>query len=172
MGLFFVCRNGGNYGRKRKHVSCGGAVSKMGAKIYYNASRKSDALNGSGTPKRDSTLEKKAQSQNIGFIDSIANKKEAQRVKEYYTDRLNETKRKIAKLDSAEALYKNQKLAKEYRNLLHASNKADENMHKFSKKAEKGDLSAMHDTSRTTTTYDRTRKRRMSNFDAWFNAGR
>ena len=43
---------------------------------------------------------------------------------------------------------------------------------KFSKKVEKGDLSAMHDISRTTTTYDRARKRRMNNFDAWFNAGR
>ena len=37
---------------------------------------------------------------------------------------------------------------------------------------EKGDTSAMHDVSRTTTTYDRARKRRIKNFDAWFNAGR
>lgn len=117
-------------------------------------------------------MERSAQSGKIDFIDSIKDKKETTRVKEYYNDRLNETRRKIAKLGSAEALYKNQRLAKEYRNLLHASNKADEKMHEFSKKIEKGDTSAMHDASRTTTTYDRARKRRMKNFDAWFNAGR
>lgn len=72
------------------------------------------------------------------------------------------------KLGSADALYKNQRLAKEYRNLLQASNKIQDKMHEFSKKVEKGDTSAMHDTSRTTTTYDRARKRRVSNFDSWF----
>jgi hypothetical protein len=41
-------------------------------------------------------------------------------------------------------------------------------MHKFSKTSEKGDTSALHDTSRTTTTYDRARKRRMKKFDSWF----
>ena len=113
-----------------------------------------------------------AQSGNIDFIDSVKDKKEAKRISEYYRDRLNETRRKIAKLGSADALYKNQRLAKEYRNLLTASNKAQDKMHEFNRKIEKGDTSAMHDASRTTTTYDRARKRRMKNFDAWFNAGR
>lgn len=43
-------------------------------------------------------------------------------------------------------------------------------MHKFSKLPEKGNTN-IHDTSRTTTTYDRARKRRMSNFDSWFFGG-
>lgn len=113
-----------------------------------------------------------AQSGKIDFIDSVKDKKEAKRISEYYRDRLNETRRKIAKLGSADALYKNQRLAKEYRNLLTASNKAQDKMHEFNQKIEKGDTSAMHDARRTTATYDRARKRRMKNFDAWFNAGR
>lgn len=117
-------------------------------------------------------MERSAQSGKIDFIDSIKSEKEAKHVNEYYRDRLNETRRKIAKLENADALYKNQRLAKEYRNLLHASDKAQSKMHEFSRKIEKGDTSAMHDISRTTTTYDRARKRRMKNFDAWFNAGR
>lgn len=117
-------------------------------------------------------MERSAQSGKIGFIDSIKDKKEAKRVNDYYEDRVNETRRKIAKLGSADALYKNQRLAKEYRNLLTASNKAYDKMREFSQKIEKGDTSAMHDPSRATTTYNRARKRRMKNFDAWFNAGR
>ena len=147
-------------------------MTKGGARIFYNASKKSDALRGSGTVKKDVKLEKMAQSGKIDFIDSVKDKKEAKRISEYYRDRLNETRRKIAKLGSADALYKNQRLAKEYRNLLTASNKAQDKMHEFNQKIEKGDTSAMHDASRTTTTYDRARKRRMKNFDAWFNAGR
>lgn len=129
-------------------------------------------MRGSGTVKKDVKLERSAQSGKIDFIDSVKDKKEAKRISEYYRDRLNETRRKIAKLGSADALYKNQRLAKEYRNLLTASNKAQDKMHEFNQKIEKGDTSAMHDVSRTTTTYDRARKRRMKNFDAWFNAGR
>lgn len=129
-------------------------------------------MRGSGTVKKDVKLERSAQSGKADFIDSVKDKKEAKRISEYYRDRLNETRRKIAKLGSADALYKNQRLAKEYRNLLTASNKAQDKMHEFNQKIEKGDTSAMHDASRTTTTYDRARKRRMKNFDAWFNAGR
>lgn len=40
-------------------------------------------------------------------------------------------------------------------------------MHEFSHREEKGNTN-IHDVSRTTTTYDRARKRRMSNFDSWF----
>ena len=159
-------------GRGSASAISGTPVAKGTARIFYNASKKSDALRGSGTVKKDVKLEKTAQSGNIEFIDSVKDKKEAKRISEYYRDRLNETKRKIAKLGSADALYKNQRLAKEYRNLLTASNKAQDKMHEFNRKIEKGDTSAMHDASRTTTTYDRARKRRMKNFDAWFNAGR
>lgn len=159
-------------GRGSASAISGTPVAKGAARIFYNASKKSDALRGSGTVKKDAKLEKTAQSGNIEFIDSVKDKKEAKRISEYYRDRLNETRRKIAKLGSADALYKNQRLAKEYRNLLTASNKAQDKMHEFSQKIEKGDTNAMHDVSRTTTTYDRARKRRMKNFDAWFNAGR
>lgn len=159
-------------GRGSASAISGTPVAKGATRIFYNASKKSDALRGSGTVKKDVKLEKMAQSGKIDFIDSVKDKKEAKRISEYYRDRLNETRRKIAKLGSADALYKNQRLAKEYRNLLTASNKAQDKMHEFNQKIEKGDTSAMHDASRTTTTYDRARKRRMKNFDAWFNAGR
>lgn len=159
-------------GRGSVSAISGTSVTRGGARLFYNASKKSDALRGSGTVKKDFKLEKMAQSGKIDFIDSVKDKKEAKRISEYYKDRLNETRRKIAKLGSADALYKNQRLAKEYRNLLTASNKAQDKMHEFNQKIEKGDTSAMHDASRTTTTYDRARKRRMKNFDAWFNAGR
>nr|DAH26642.1 MAG TPA: hypothetical protein [Caudoviricetes sp.] len=159
-------------GRGSTSAISGTPVTKGGARLFYNASKKSDALRGSGTVKKDVKLERSAQSGKIDFIDSVKDKKEAKRISEYYRDRLNETRRKIAKLGSADALYKNQRLAKEYRNLLTASNKAQDKMHEFNRKIEKGDTSAMHDASRTTTTYDRARKRRMKNFDAWFNAGR
>jgi hypothetical protein len=159
-------------GRGSTSAISGTPVTKGGARLFYNASKKSDALRGSGTVKKDVKLERSAQSGKIDFIDSVKDKKEAKRISEYYRDRLNETRRKIAKLGSADALYKNQRLAKEYRNLLTASNKAQDKMHEFNQKIEKGDTSAMHDASRTTTTYDRARKRRMKNFDAWFNAGR
>lgn len=159
-------------GRGSTSAISGTPVTKGGARLFYNASKKSDALRGSGTVKKDVKLERSAQSGKIDFIDAVKDKKEAKRISEYYRDRLNETRRKIAKLGSADALYKNQRLAKEYRNLLTASNKAQDKMHEFNRKIEKGDTSAMHDASRTTTTYDRARKRRMKNFDAWFNAGR
>lgn len=159
-------------GRGSTSAISGTPVTKGGARLFYNASKKSDALRGSGTVKKDVKLERSAQSGKIDFIDSVKDKKEAKRISEYYRDRLNETRRKIAKLGSADALYKNQRLAKEYRNLLTASNKAQDKMHEFNRKIEKGDTSAMHDASRTTTTYDRARKRRMKNFDAWLNAGR
>jgi len=98
----------------------GEPVSKMGAKIFYNAAKKSDALRGSGTVKKDSKLERAAQSGQLDFINKIDGVKEATRVDHYYTDRVNELKRQIVKLGSADALYKNQKLAREYKNMLTA----------------------------------------------------
>ena len=145
----------------------GRPVSKMGAKIFYNAAKKSEALRTSETVKKDNKLEKAAQSGKIDFIDKIDGVKEATRVKNYYSDRVSKLQRKIAKLGSAEELYKNQKLAREYKNILTANNKAADKMHEFSHREEKGNTN-IHDVSRTTTTYDRARKRRMSNFDSWF----
>ena len=39
-------------------------VSKLIAKVYFNSSKKSDALRGSGTVKKDSKLEKVINSEN------------------------------------------------------------------------------------------------------------
>lgn len=143
-------------------------VSKLIAKMYFNSSKKSDALRGSGTVKKDSKLEKVINSENTSYFKSIKTKSEAVKTMNYINDRLSESKRKIAKLGSAEALFKNQRLAIEHRKLVNASVAMRDEMHKFSKTSEKGDTSALHDTNRTTTTYDRARKRRMKNFDSWF----
>lgn len=143
-------------------------VSEKTAKLYFNVAKKSDALRGSGTVKKDSKLEKVINSENTDYFKSIKTKSEAVKTMNYITDRLNENNRKIAKLGSADAVFKNQRVAIEHRKLTSAHVAMRDEMHKFSKASEKGDTSALHDTSRTTTTYDRARKRRMKNFDAWF----
>ena len=97
---------------------------------------------------------------------SIETKEEAVRVRNYVTDRMAENERKLARLGSADAVFRNQKAAIEHRKLLKASSAISDKMKEFSKAPEKGDPTAFH--SRTTTTYDRARKRRMKNFDSWF----
>lgn len=149
-------------------IQIGGSdVSKMAAKFMYNAAKKSDALRGDGTVKKDAKLERAAQNGNLDFIKSIKDKKEAFRVRNYYIDRVGELQRKIAKLGSAEAVYKNQRLAKEYRNIRDAHVAIRDKMHDFSERPEKGDTSALHDLNRTTTTYDRAYKRNLKNYLAW-----
>lgn len=101
------------------------------------------------------------------FIQSISNEKEARRVSDYLQGRKDESDRKLASLGSAEAVYKNQRAAIEHRNLINVRSAMQDKMHEFSKRPTNSDVN-IHDTSRTTTTYDRARKRRMSNFDAWF----
>nr|DAG73553.1 MAG TPA: hypothetical protein [Caudoviricetes sp.] len=145
----------------------GSDVSKMAAKFMYNAAKKSDALRGDGTVKKDAKLERAAQSGNLDFIKSIKDKKEALRVRNYYMDRANELQRKIAKLGSAESVYKNQRLAKEYRNIRDAHVAIRDKMHEFSERPEKGDLSALHDLNRVTETYKRSYNRRLKNYLAW-----
>lgn len=142
-------------------------VSSMMARVYYNAAKKSDALRRDGTVKRDSRIERAIKTENTEFISKISNEKEARRVKEYLTDRIGENDRKLAKMGSAEAVQKDQKTAIERRKLLSMKNAAADKMSEFSKRPEAGNTN-MHDTSRTTTTYDRARKRRMKNFDSWF----
>lgn len=143
-------------------------VSKLVSKMYFNSAKKSDALRGSGTVKKDSKLEKVINSEHTDYFKSIKTKSEAEKTMNYISDRLNENIRKIAKLGSADAVFKNQRAAVEHRKLLAASNAMRDEIHKFSKASEKGDTSALHDTNRTTTTYDRARKRRIKNFDDWF----
>lgn len=142
-------------------------VTSMGARIMFNAAKQSDVLRSKIAVKIDRDLEKSAQSQDLSFINKINSEKEARRVSEYYKDRETVLRKKIVNLGSAEKLHENQKLAKEYRNIRNANNTARDNMKKFSKKIEAGNTN-IHDTSRTTTTYDRARKRRMSQFDDWF----
>lgn len=145
----------------------GSDVSKMAAKFMYNAAKKSEALRGDGTVKKDAKLERAAQSGNLDFISSIKDKKEALRVRDYYMDRANELQRKIAKLGSAESVYKNQRLAKEYRNIRDAHVAIRDKMHEFSERPEKGDTSALHDLNRVTETYKRSYNRRLKNYLAW-----
>lgn len=84
-------------------------VSKLIAKVYFNSSKKSDALRGNGTVKKDSKLEKVINSENTSYFKSIKTKSEAVKTMNYINDRLSESKRKIAKLGSAEALFKKSK---------------------------------------------------------------
>ena len=46
-------------------------VSKLIAKMYFNSSKKSDALRGSGTVKKDSKLEKVINSENTSYFKSF-----------------------------------------------------------------------------------------------------
>ena len=142
-------------------------VSSLIAKVYYNAAKKSDALRNDGTVKRDSRIERAIKAENTEFITRISTEKEARRVEEYLYDRISENDRKLAKMGSAEAVMKDQKTAIERRKLLNLKNAAADKMKEFSKRQESGKTN-IHDPSRTTTTYDRTRKRRMKNFDSWF----
>ncbi len=120
-----------------------------------------------GTVKRDSRIERAIKSENTEFISKISNEKEARRVSDYLTDRISENDRKLVKMGSAEAVQKDQKAAIERRKLLNMKNAATDKMKEYSKRPEAGNTN-IHDTSRTTTTYDKARKRRMKNFDSWF----
>ncbi len=152
-------------------LAAGKPVSKLMSKVYFNSAKESTALRGSGAVKRDRELEDVIRTENVDYIKSIKTKKEAARVSSYITDRISENERRLTKLGSAEAVYKNQKIAVEHRRLVSVNNAMRDKMHEFSKKVEAGNTN-IHDTSRTTTTYDRARNRRMKNFDAWFNGGR
>ena len=149
----------------------GNPVSKLMAKVYFNSAKQSAALRGSGTVKRDSALEGIIRTENVDYIKSIKTKKEAVRISNYITDRISENERKLARLGSAEAVYKNQKIAIEHRRLTSINNVMRDKMHEFSKQVEAGNTN-IHDPSRTTTTYERARNRRIKNFDAWFNGGK
>lgn len=149
----------------------GNPVSKLMAKVYFNSAKQSAALRGSGTVKRDSALEGVIRTENVDYIKSIKTKKEAVRISNYITDRISENERKLARLGSAEAVYQNQKIAIEHRRLTSINNAMRDKMHEFSKQVEAGNTN-IHDPSRTTTTYERARNRRIKNFDAWFNGGK
>lgn len=158
---------GGRGGNSGGISPSGGEVSRLMTRVQYNASKKSDALRSDRAVKIDRKLERSAQNGNLEFIDKITFEKEAQRVKNYYQDRINDTSRQIAKLESANDLYENhQDLAKTRRNLMSAVDRARVKLHEFSQAPEKADPTAFHAVE--TTTYQRARNRRIKNFDAWF----
>lgn len=138
--------------------------------IYYNSAKKFGRAykwEKSGYS-RDSQIEKAIRNNDPSFIWSINSEKEAIRVSDYLKARKAEINYKLQRLGSKEAVYKNQKVAQERRNYNTISNAMQDKMHQFTERPKPGNLSAMHDPSRTTTTYDRARKRRMKDFDAWF----
>lgn len=147
-------------------------VSRLLANTYYNSAKKSDALRGSGTVSKDSKIEKAIKTENTDYFASIKTKNEAVRTMNYLYDRVNESTRKIAKLGSGSEVFKNQKIAIEHRKLLSAKNAMADAMHKFVKAEKQGNISALHDPNRATTTYNNARKRRIANYDAWFFGGR
>ena len=142
-------------------------VSKMSAKIFYNSAKKSTALRGNYVVERDKAIEKAIRQGDTSFIQSINSKKEAERVSDYLQGRKDESNRKLAKLGSAEAVYKNQRAAIEHRNITHMSVAMQDKMHEFSKQPEPVDRTLFH--SKTTATYDKWYKRQKANFEAWWN---
>lgn len=142
-------------------------VSKLMSKVYFNGAKKSDALRGSGNIKKDAKLEKIISSGNVDYFKGIKTKEEAERTMNYLNHRNDEIERKLARLGSAEAVFKNQKIAIERRKLVEASNAMADAMHKFSKLPEKGNTN-IHDPIHTTTTYKRWYKNNKKNFERWF----
>ena len=86
-------------------------VSKLMAKVYFNSAKKSDALRSDYKVQTDNRLEKIIRNEDTDYIKSIDTKNEAVKVSSYIIDRLNDNNRRIAKLGSEEAVFKNQKLA-------------------------------------------------------------
>lgn len=149
-------------------ISEGEAVSKFTAKIIFNSAKNSNAINSNATVKKDSKLEKIISKGEINYFNEIKTRAEAASIAEYLQDRIGENNRKIAKLGNAEAVFKNQSLAIEHRKLVTANEAMRETMKKFSNAIAPGDISAVYDPKRATTTYNRARKRRIENFNAWF----
>ena len=147
-------------------------VSPLMAKVYFNSAKKSTALRTNSTVKRDSKLDKIIKNENTNWIKAIKNEKEAARVKDYIYERLRENNRKLTSLGSPARVHEEQKTAIEHRKLVSAYTVARDKRAEFVKPIAAGDLSAMHDPKRTTTTYDRARKRRMKEFDAWWNGSK
>ena len=144
-------------------------ISALSARIAFNAAKKS-GYNGNGPSSSDKTIEKAIKSGNGNFIDSIKSEKEARRVSEYLNDRMGQVNKKIRNLGSAENLQKNPKLFHERANIAALSNSAREKIGKLRDISDFGKRDVVNNT--VTTTYERARKRRISNFDAWFNGGR
>lgn len=144
-------------------------LSPMMARVYYNSAKKDTGFSILKT--RDNNIERAIRSGDTNYIERIHTEQEARRVKEYLLERSTEVNKKIVALGSPENLQKSPNTVTERRNITSLSVAATEKMKEFSKKPEPGNAN-MHDLSRVTTTYERARKRRMKNFDAWFYGGK
>ncbi len=141
-------------------------VPELPARIAFNASKKET----SAPPnlKRDGVLEKAIKQNNDNAIESIKTHSEAGKALDYLIGRKIETSLKIKSLGTVEKLRKNPKLYQEYRAIGSLIEKARK---KESSLRDNSDTGARNVENKTiTTTYDRARKRRMSNFDAYWKA--
>ena len=118
------------------------------------------------TVKRDRRIEKAIKNEDSNFISSLKTEKEARRVSDYLKDRLGELNGKIKSLGSAEKLRQKPKLYNERKKVLKLSNEARDKVSSFVDRNNNYDPSEAR--KRTTTTYERARKRRIKNFDSWY----
>lgn len=160
------------FGGRGSSGGLGGSNIKLSptmARVYYNSAKKD--TNFAVRETRDNNIERAIRSGDANYIERIHTEQEARRVKEYLIERSAEVNKKIVALGSPEKLQKSPKIVTERRNITSLSVAATEKMKEFSKKEEPGNTN-IHDLSRVTTTYERARKRRMRNFDAWFHGGK
>ncbi len=141
-------------------------ISPFMARIFFNAAKHSDALRNDERVKKDSRFEKAIQTMNEEYVKSMQTKKEARQMFDYITDRIGETQRKLVKLGSPEAVYKEKRLASEYKKLSHMHLVVSDKLQDWQEKPKELDRTLQH--KRTTTTYERARKNRIKDFDAWF----
>lgn len=118
--------------------------------------------------KRDGALEKAIKQNNDRVIENIKTHSEAVKALDYLVGRKIETSLRIKNLGSVEKLRKNPKLYQEYRTIGSLIEKARKKESSFRDNSETGARNIENKT--ITTTYDRARKRRMSNFDAYWKA--
>lgn len=160
MNLQFFGGRGASYNTQQNE-----SISEFGAKVYYNAA-KHNATELNETVKKDRKFEKIIQTNDMEYIKNIQTQKEARKLLDYIRDRQGENDRKLARLGSAEAAFKEQKLAIEHRKLLKAYLAADKKLEEWREKPKPLDTTLFH--KQTTTTYENARRRRMKNFDSWF----
>lgn len=141
-------------------------VPELPARVAFNASKKET----SAPPnlKRDGALEKAIKQNNDKGIESIKTHSDAVKVLDYLVGRKIETSLRIKNLGSVEKLRKNPKLYQEYRTIGTLIEKARKKESSLRDNSDTGERNVENKT--ITTTYDRARKRRMSNFDVYWKA--
>lgn len=145
----------------------GKKVSLLVAKVVYNGSRKMD-LRGSGEVRTAKELDAEINKNYKNVLkgkDVRINVAQTEKTLDLLKDRELAVRRKIAALPNAESLQKRRDLY--YR--LKAIQNMEERIKKEYNKGRSDEFKPRHVENNTiTTTYDRTRKRRQKNFDAWF----